>query len=303
MKDSLRDIGNPNSTLKKYTFLQLLMVMVGEADMDVSDDDDDAASMSDGQSESTLGPNLDDLMMGAGQVKGVAGQLAEKEDVHQELIDEINILSGQAMSAIAAFEEYITQSGWRGRLVAFIKYTVLRERRVEEMFANEIFNLLDEDCTDVLDDYELDILRKALLVKIQRSNKAKPGDSEAENERVQEVKRVTLDIYNHIDNATYGYTHNHISLTFSLSVYVKSSHAMLQVLLTLFALATAVAALYTWVVRSSSGFAARCSRCGGTWTASTKQAQQRATWHTLFLASHQSLYLVRTPNGWPAGGP
>lgn len=259
MRDTLSDMGSKDMALKKHTLLHLLMVMVGEADIDDSDGEevDDTASMSDSQSEGTgIGSITDDLITAAGQMKGFpqlsmtkgvsaylenvllpccclwgmataqtqicaasgmvryVGEVgtdwvmpllslcadAPNQDPHQALMDEINMLTGQAMSAIAAYDDYIQQLGWQGSLVTFLKHAVLREPRVEEMFANEIFNLMDEDGTEILDDDELDILRKALLEKIQRSVKVEPGE-EARNERIQEVERVTLDIYNKIDTA------------------------------------------------------------------------------------------------------
>jgi hypothetical protein len=93
------------------------------------------------------------------------------QDVHQEAIDEINLLSTQALDAIAAEQEYVESRGWRGQLASFVRHRVLHELRVEEMFANEMFNLLDEDGSGVIDDYELDILRRALLHKLKSLDK------------------------------------------------------------------------------------------------------------------------------------
>jgi hypothetical protein len=65
----------------------------------------------------------------------------------------------------------VESRGWRGQLASFVRHRVLHELRVEEMFANEMFNLLDEDGSGVIDDYELDILRRALLHKLKSLDK------------------------------------------------------------------------------------------------------------------------------------
>lgn len=85
MKDTMEDIGNAKHVLKKHTFLHLLMVMVGEADVGDSDDDiedDDGAVSISENSESTMGTAvMDDMMLGAGQMPRMRSKLAATREV------------------------------------------------------------------------------------------------------------------------------------------------------------------------------------------------------------------------------
>lgn len=120
-----------------------------------------------------------------------------------------------AMEAIAAHDEWRARSGLQGRILTFIKQTIMREPSMEQLFAAELFYVLDEDGSELIEDGEMEVFMRVLKAKLKETTEKESKDN-SHGEHMREHQRIMTEIFQKVEQLRYGWqlqAHIHLCYT------------------------------------------------------------------------------------------